>query len=220
MSAVLVRSLVAAIVAFSTVFPPSAAIAQNSPAGVPPDSTSDEHPVADTAQFLAGGALALGAHEAGHLIFDVIFDANPRVIPVHFGPFPFFAVTHDGGQPPRREYAISSAGFWVQEASNEWLLTARPSLRDEHAPLAKGLFAFNVLNSVGYGIVAFARAGPYERDTRGMAQSIGVGEPVIGAMVMAPALLDAYRYYRPDSGWAKWASRAVKVGSVLLVFKR
>ncbi len=220
MSAVLVRSVTPAIVAFFMAFLPAAALAQNSPAGVPPDSATDDHPVADTAQFLAGAALAFGAHEAGHLVFDVIFQANPRIVPVHFGPIPFFAVTHDGGQPPRREYTISSAGFWVQEASDEWLLTARPSLRDEHAPLAKGLLAFNVLNAVGYGIVAFARAGPYERDTRGMAQSIGVSEPVIGAMVMAPALLDAYRYYRPDSRWAKWASRAVKAGSVLLVFKR
>jgi hypothetical protein len=220
LSAVLFRSAIVAIVVFSTVFLPEAALAQNSPAGAPPDSESDEHAVADTAQFLGGAALAFGAHEAGHLIFDVIFQTNPRITPVHFGPIPFFAVTHDGGQPARIEYTISSAGFWVQEASNEWLLTARPSLRDEHAPLAKGLFAFNVLNSVGYGIVAFARAGPYERDTRGMAQSIGVAEPVIGAMVMAPALLDAYRYYRPDSRWAKWASRAVKAGSVLLVFKR
>ncbi len=220
MNAVLVRLLSVAIVLFLTVFLPAAALAQNSSAGPPPDSATDDHPVTDTAQFLGGAALAFGAHEAGHLIFDVIFQTNPRITPVHFGPFPFFAVTHDGGQPPRREYIISSAGFWVQEASNEWLLTARPSLRDEHAPLAKGLFAFNVLNSVGYGIVAFARAGPFERDTRGMAQSIRVSEPAIGAMVMAPALLDAYRYYRPDSRWAKWASRAVKVGSVLLVFKR
>ena len=79
---------------------------------------------------------------------------------------------------------------------------------------------FNVLNSVGYGLVAFAKAGPFERDTRGMADSVGVSERGIGAMVMAPALLDAYRYFRPDSRWAKWASRAVKAGSVLLVVKR
>ncbi len=185
-----------------------------------PDSTSDENRIADTAQFLAGAAIALVAHEGGHLLFDTIFDAHPYVEGIHFGPFPFFAVTHESGPSPRQEFTISSAGFWVQEASNEWLLTNRPFLRDEHAPLAKGLFAFNVLNSIGYGIVAFAQAGPYERDTRGMAASIGVSEPVIGAVVMAPALLDAYRYFRPNSRWAKWTSRAAKVGSVLLVIKR
>ena len=170
--------------------------------------------------FLAGGALALGAHESGHLLFDAAFDAQPRIEGIHFGPFPFFAITHRGDMSPRREFTISSAGFWVQEATDEWLLTRRPSLRAEHAPFAKGLLAFNVLNSVGYGFVAFAKAGPFERDTRGMADSIGVSERGIGAMVMAPALLDAYRYFRPDSRWAKWASRAVKVASVVLVAKR
>jgi hypothetical protein len=208
-----------AIAAFLCVFLPIASYAQDGPAGSTVQAATEEHPVADTAQFLAGGAVALAAHEGGHLIFDVVFQANPRIEAIHFGPFPFFAVTHDSGQPPRREFTISSAGFWVQEATNEYLLTSRPSLRGEHAPLAKGVFVFNVLNSVGYGIVAFAKAGPYERDTRGMAQSVDVPEPAIGALVMAPALLDAYRYFRPNSQWAKWASRAVKVGSVLLVAK-
>lgn len=83
----------------------------------------------------------------------------------------------------------------------------------------QGLLAFNVLNSVGYALAAFARAGPYERDTRGMADSSGVDERVIGAMVLTPAVLDASRYYKPRSQWAKWTSRAVKVGSVLLVIK-
>ncbi len=219
MNAVLGRLTPVAMAAFLSVFLPIAASAQDSSAEPAVQSATDEHPVADTAQFLAGAALALAAHEGGHLIFDVIFQANPRIEAIHFGPFPFFAVTHDSGQPPRREFTISSAGFWVQEATDEWLLTSRPSLRGEHAPLAKGALAFNVLNSVGYGIVAFAKAGPYERDTRGMAQSVNVPEPAIGAMVMAPALLDAYRYFRPNSQWAKWASRAVKVGSVLLVAK-
>ena len=53
-----------------------------------------------------------------------------------------------------------------------------------------------------------------------MAESIGVSEPAIGAMVLAPAVLDAIRYFNPDARWAKWASRAAKVGSVLLVVKR
>lgn len=180
----------------------------------------NDHPVADAVTFLAGGALALGMHEGGYLVFDAAFDAQPRIEGVHFGPFPFFAVAHRGDLSPRRELTVSSAGFWVQEASSEWLLTRRPSLRTEHAPLAKGVLAFNVLNSVGYGFVAFARAGPFERDTRGMADSIGHDERAVGLMVLAPAALDAYRYFKPDARWAKWASRAVKAGSVLLVIKR
>jgi len=191
-----------------------------------PTAQQDEHPAADTVKFLGGAALGLAMHESGHLIFDVILDTNPHLKGIHFGPFPFFALTHDSGQSPREEFTISSAGFWVQEATNEWLLSRRwcrdaptpCTLRDDHAWVAKGVFAFNVLNSVGYSIVAFAKAGPPERDTRGMA-TIGVDERVIGVIVLAPAVLDAYRYFRPHSRTAAWLSRGVKVGSVLLVLK-
>jgi hypothetical protein len=179
----------------------------------------DDSPAIKTAKFLAGAGVALGMHETGHLVFDVIFGANPRLKSVKFGPFPFFAVTHDAGLSPRREFTISSAGFWVQHATDEWLLVRRPRLRDEHAPFLKGMLAFNVLTSVGYSMAAFARVGPYERDTRGMAASIGVKEPVVGVLVLSPALLDAFRYWQPQSKWAVWTSRAVKVGGVLLVAK-
>jgi hypothetical protein len=139
---------------------------------------------------------------------------------VQFGPFPFFAISHRDDLSPRREFTISSAGFWVQEATNEWLLTRRPLLRDEHAWGVKGVLAFNVLNSIGYALVAFAKAGPAERDTRGMANSIGVDERVVGAVILTPALLDAYRYFNRGSRWATWTSRVVKIGSVVLVFKQ
>jgi hypothetical protein len=171
-------------------------------------------------KFLTGGALGLVLHEGGHLMFDAIFDARPGINPVTFGPFPFFAITHRSDVTPRQEFTISSAGFWMQSLSSEWLLTKRPSLRDARAPMAKGLLAFNVLNSAGYACVAFARAGPFERDTRGMATSIGVDERAIGAVVLAPAVFDAIRYFKPDARWAKWASRAAKVGSVVLVVKK
>ena len=173
----------------------------------------------DSVKFLAGAGLGLVMHEGGHLVFDAAFDAGPRVTGVRFGPFPFFAITHRGHLSPRREFAISSAGFWMQDLSSEWLLTRRPSLRQARAPVAKGVLAFNVLNSAGYACVAFARAGPFERDTRGMAETIGVDERAIGALVLAPAVLDAIRYFKPEARWAKWASRAAKAGSVLLVFK-
>ncbi len=170
-------------------------------------------------KFLAGAALALALHETGHLIGDAVFDADASVKKVTYGPFPFFAITHRGDLSPRREFTISSAGFWVQEGTSEWLLTRRPELRHDRAPFAKGVLAFDVLTSVGYAATALARSGPSERDTRGMAQSIGISEPAIGAFVLAPAILDAYRYFRPDSRWARWSSRAVKVGTVLLVIK-
>ena len=171
-------------------------------------------------KFVAGGVFGLAMHETGHLIFDAAFDAKPRLSAVRFGPLPFFAISHRNDLSPRREFTISSAGFWVQEATDEWLLTRRPSLRDEHAWGMKGLLAFNVLNSVGYALVAFAKAGPPERDTRGMSDSIGIDERAIGAIVLTPAILDTYRYLNRGSRWAAWTSRAVKIGSVALVMKR
>jgi hypothetical protein len=46
-----------------------------------------------------------------------------------------------------------------------------------------------------------------------------VDEPWIGVTVLAPAVLDAARYYRPNSRVLRWASRAAKVGGALLIFK-
>jgi hypothetical protein len=172
----------------------------------------------DIAQFFAGAALGLGLHESGHLVLDVAFDASPGVRKVSAGFIPFFAITH---QPvsPAREFAISSAGFWVQHATSEILLSRRPTLRLEHAPVAKGLLAFNVLTSVMYAGAAFARRGPVERDTHGMAVAAGIPEPWVGVSILAPATLDAARYYRPRSRWLRWTSRASKVAGALMLVK-
>jgi len=64
-------------------------------------------------------------------------------------------------------------------------------LRRSRAPVAKGVLAFNVLNSAGYAAVAFARAGPFERDTRGMADSIAIDERAVGALVLAAIVVIA-----------------------------
>jgi hypothetical protein len=167
--------------------------------------------------FFGGAAIALGMHEAGHLTLDEAFDASPGFKKVSFGPIPFFAITHREVSPAR-EFTISSAGFWVQHATDEILLRS-PRLREADQPLLKGMFAFNVLASVAYAGAAFAETGPAERDTRGIAVSADVPEPVIGALILAPAAMDAVRYFKPVWGWAKWASRAAKVGGALLVIK-
>lgn len=170
-------------------------------------------------RFLAGGAVAFAAHESGHLFFDVAFDAHPGVRRVTGAGIPFFAITHDPGVSRRQEFLISSAGFCVQHAGSEWLLTRRPNLRRENAPFAKGVLAFNVLTSAVYSGAAFARSGPAERDTRGIAASARVAEPWVGAVLLVPAGLDAYRYYHPEARWAVWASRAAKAGLILLVLR-
>jgi hypothetical protein len=173
---------------------------------------------ADLARFLGGAAVALGVHESGHLVFDVAFEASPGVRKVNAGPFPFFAITHDP-VTPAREFIISSAGFWMQHVSDELILAKHSRLKDDHAPFIKGMLAFNTLTSVGYATAAFARRGPAERDTRGMAISARVNEPWIGVSILAPALLDGARYYLPDARWLKWASRATKLGGALLVVR-
>src|SRR5205823_13405104 len=152
-----------------------------------PPARPSEHHAADTVKFIAGAAEAFAEHEGDHLLFDLLFDAHPYVKSVHLGPVPFFAISHRPGLSRRREFIVSSAGFWTQEATSEWLLTRHPDLRREHAPFAKGALAFDLLTSMGYGVVAFARAGPFERDTPGMAASIAVNERAIGAIVITPA---------------------------------
>ena len=171
----------------------------------------------DFAKFVGGAAVALGLHEASHIGLDLALGAAPGIDAVKFGPLPFFAITHEPVSPVR-EFAISSAGFWMQHATSELVLARHPRLRDERAPFLKGILAFNVLASVAYAGAAFARTGPDERDTRGMSLSADVREPVVGVLVLTPAVFDSVRYYKPDAAWAKWASRAAKIaGAVLIV---
>lgn len=144
---------------------------------------------------------------------------RPGLRKVDFHGIPFFAITHRSGLPPRRELLVSSAGFWVQHAENEWLLGRRPNLRHERGPLAKGIFTFNVVASAAYAGAAFTKTGPVERDTRGMADASRIDERWIGALVLAPAVLDAWRYFHPDAKWAAWTSRGVKIGMVVLVVR-
>ena len=169
-------------------------------------------------KFLGGMATGFATHEGGHILFDVVFDASPGIDRVSFIGIPFFAISHKNGLPARQEFTISSAGLQVQNLTSEWLLTTHPNLRQQHAPFKKGWLAWNVVASTAYSVAAFARIGPYERDTRGMATSLGVSEPWIGGMVLAPAVLDSWRYFHPESRWARWTSRIVKTGALVLIF--
>ncbi len=168
---------------------------------------------------LGGAGVSFAAHELGHVLFDVVFDADPRVKKISFKGIPFFAITHTTELSPRQEYTVAASGLWIQNGLNEWILSRDPSIREEHAPFKKGVLAMGVLTSVVYGGAGLLRIGPPERDTRAMAASLRVDERWIGLMVLAPALLDVYRYLHPEANWAAWSSRGVKVGMVLLVIK-
>ncbi|MSO30294.1 MAG: hypothetical protein EXQ48_05030 [Acidobacteria bacterium] len=148
-------------------------------------------------KFLAGAAIGFALHEAGHLA----------------------ASWNRGGVPNKRGFSVTSAGFWAQNLVSEQMLTHDPHLSSEQAPVRKGMLAFNVLTSTGYAALAFGRTGPPGRDTLGIANTARISERWIGALVLAPAALDAIRYFRPEARWAKWLSRGVKIGTVALVIR-
>ena len=164
--------------------------------------------------FLAGGAVGLAAHESGHLLLHGVLRRRSGL---RQGRVPRHPVLRDHPQRicRRARSSRSSAGFWVQQATNEWLLTPRPHLRDERAPFAKGVFAFNVLASV-----ALCRRGVRAHRTD-RARHARHGDVVANRRAVdrrvscSPASSIRWRYFHPDARWAVWASRAVKVGGVL-----
>jgi len=170
-------------------------------------------------KVLLGGAAGLGIHEAGHLVADWAFEEKVVVKKISYKGIPFFALSHAPDLSPRREYVVSAAGFWSQYLFSEQILTHHRHLKDERSPFRKGLLTFHVLTSAVYAVAALGKTGPIERDTRGMAVSRRLNERWIGALVLAPAVLDAVRYFNPDAAWAAWASRGSKLGSVVLVLK-
>ena len=188
-------------------------------AQTPSQAANTDSRARDAFVWLGGGLVGLAIHESGHVLTAASLGAHPSVRGIKTGALPFFAISHDA-VGARKEYGISAAGFWTQGASVEWILHERPHLGDERAPFLKGVFAFHLVTSAIYGVAGFASVGPVERDTRGMAQSIGrtgIPERAIGGLVLAPAALDLYRYWKPDSAWAKWASRGAKIVLVGLV---
>jgi hypothetical protein len=65
-------------------------------------------------RVLLGGAAGLALHEAGHLVADWAFEEKVVVEKVGWKGVPFFALSHAPDLSPRREFTVSSAGFWSQ----------------------------------------------------------------------------------------------------------
>lgn len=170
-------------------------------------------------KVLLGGAVGLGLHETGHLVANWAFEEKVVVKKTNYKGIPFFALSHANDLSPRREFVVSSAGFWAQFLSSEQILTHHPNLKNERSPFRKGMLTFHVVTSLVYAGAAFGKTGPIERDTRGIAYSRRIDERWIGALILAPALLDTYRYFHPDARWAAWTSRGAKIGSVALILK-
>lgn len=177
---------------------PAVALAQDAAPSTasPPEAeltTHTDRSATAIATFLAGGALGRGLHEAGHLLMVSAFRTDPGVTKVGFGPLPFFVITH--GDARRRRIHDFSGG--VLGPARVERVASHPAARP-----APG-----------------ATFGPYERDTRAMADALDISEPWVGVMILAPAALDTWRYMRPQSRWAAWSSRALKVGAVLIVVR-
>jgi hypothetical protein len=170
-------------------------------------------------KLLLGGAAGLALHESGHLIADWAFEEKVVIKKVGWQGVPFFALSHANNLSPRREFTVSSAGFWSQWLYSEQILSHHPDLRRDQSPFRKGILTFHVVTLMIYSGAAFAKTGPVERDTRGMAESIHINERWLGALLVVPAALDTYRFFHPDARWAAWTSRGVKMGSVALVLK-
>ena len=170
-------------------------------------------------KLLLGGVAGLALHESGHLIADWAFEEKVVVRKVGWKGVPFFAISHANNLSPRREFTVSSAGFWSQWLYSEQILTHHPNLRHEESPFRKGVLTFHVVTLLVYSGAAFGNTGPVERDTRGMAQSLHLNERWLGVMLLAPAVLDTFRYFHPGARWAIWTSRGVKLSYAALVLK-
>lgn len=179
------------------------------------DSAVVNHGGCSVCRVLLGAGLGWGIHEGGHLLANWVFRSDVYVKKVDGGGIPFFAIAHRGVLPAWQEQVVSSAGFWTQFAAAEHILTRSPEIRSRQAPVRKGQLAFHIGLSILYGAAGLGQFGPPERDTRGVAHGIGVNERWVGVAVLAPGVLDAYRYYRGSSRWARWASRAAKMVLVM-----
>jgi hypothetical protein len=225
------------------VFGPSLRVEAQSFVLVPPYLVSGDEPEAtitdvnswrSAGRFLAGVATGFFAHEAGHILANLVQGNVPQIQGIWgFGFIPFFTVApriscYEGhcvkhnGEPLSTgvggKVAITSAGFNVQHVTDELLLSFEPRLRYRVAPYRKGLLAFNVLLSVGYAISAITRIENPEGDLSSTARLMGVPPEVYACTLLAIAGLDTYRYFVPDSRWAPWVSRGAKVAFIGVVF--
>jgi len=200
-----------------------------------PDATwSDVHDARSFGWFAAGAFSGFLLHEAGHLFANLIQGNVPKFQGIWgFGFIPFFTIApriycedgrcykDDGSEfwsGPRGKFAITSAGYNVQHLTDEIMLSRTPNLRYQVAPFRKGLLTFNVLLSVGYALAALTTIENPQGDLSTSAKLIGFHHAYYASMLLIPAMLDTYRYFRTESKWAPWVSRTGKVAVVGLVF--
>ena len=89
-------------------------------------------------KVLLGGVAGFGLHEGGHLVANWAFEEKVRIKKVDYKGIPFFALSHAPDLSPRREYVVSSAGFWAQYLYSEQILTHHPESEERAEPVPQG----------------------------------------------------------------------------------
>ena len=182
----------------------------------------------------AGAVSAFVLHESGHVLANLMLGNVPKFSgTLVWGFLPFVVIrpriTCDGDHCTKHNgetfrsgrngtYFIATAGFHVQHVTDEVLLTLHPDLMARDAPFQKGMLAFNVFLSTIYAVGAFTGLEDPHGDLAGAARRSGIHEAWLATVVLAPAVLDTYRYFVPTSRWAPWASRAAKATLFGLTF--
>lgn len=176
-----------------------------SPSSALADRVHDYRNGRDYGLLLLGALTGFVSHEGGHLILDGFLRAHPRIRAVHLGPLPFFAIEPQIVESDRELYAISMAGFFMQNAYAEAILQRNPHMIDDHRPFLEGMMLFHVALSLCYAITGFANAGPDQSDVNSMARASGIPRWGIGLLVLLPAVFDTVRYFAStDRKWAEW----------------
>jgi hypothetical protein len=186
------------------------------------------------AMVTAGFVTAFFAHETGHVVTNLLLGNSPHfetTTVLGFVPFPVISprlrcddagcTRYDGAAFPsgrRGKFVIVTMGFDVQHALDELVLDLTPDLRYRDAPWRKGLLAFGILTSCLYSAAAMLGVEDSHGDLSGAASMARVNERLLALGLLAPAILDAYRYMVPSTRWAPWVSRAAKAGLVGMAF--
>lgn len=180
----------------------------------------------EIARFVAGGATGFVLHESAHALaaeslgIDVRLEFQSRPVPFPVVRYNLIQTedalgntqyvdrkrTHiaNGAQ---KQLAIASAGINSQNITSEWILTLHPRLREEQRPFLKGMLAFDILTSIAYALGGRRNRGG---DVYQMSEALGVHNKFVAGLILAPAAIDLYRYYYPESSWTPWISRGAK----------
>lgn len=173
-----------------------------------------------------GALTGFVAHESGHIAANLLLGNVPHITGTRvFGWLPFPVISpgihcedgrctdRDGDRfrpGPRGDFFIVTAGFHVQHATDEILLSRQPDLMRRYAPFQKGLLLFNVFLSGMYAVGAYTGLEDPHGDLANAARASGIHSAWLATVLLMPAALDTYRFFAPGVRWAPWASRGSK----------